>query len=96
MFDISQQPSVESGGDSVIDPQSDPRPSQVTSTLAPGFGRRPRNTPDASLTVSSTPISSDKKKSGQSLFPGLSPKSGEEALKVVMLLFSFRERPICR
>ncbi|KAK5967011.1 hypothetical protein GCK32_000917 [Trichostrongylus colubriformis] len=81
MSDISQQPSVESGDDSVVDPQSDPRPSQATPTRAPGFSRRPRNTPDVSLTVSSTPISPDKKKSGQSPFAGLSPKSREEALK---------------
>ncbi|RCN48070.1 hypothetical protein ANCCAN_05896 [Ancylostoma caninum] len=48
MSDISQQPSIASDDGSMVDPVSDPRPSQATPIRAPGFTRRSLNTPRSS------------------------------------------------
>ncbi|KAL6737001.1 hypothetical protein Aduo_010681 [Ancylostoma duodenale] len=47
MSDISQQPSIASDDSSMVDPVSDPRPSQATPTRAPGFTRRSLNKPNS-------------------------------------------------
>ncbi|EYB84827.1 hypothetical protein Y032_0309g2072 [Ancylostoma ceylanicum] len=52
MSDISQQPSIASDDGSMVDPVSDPRPSQATPKRAPSFARRSSTTPHSLIHLS--------------------------------------------